>query len=351
MRVTELASRLCRFGALAVVVLTVVCGVWTKAAQTQDTGASDWDGSGSDSECVPRCRGGYECRYGECLPVCTPACGPGYLCTAGGTCVRTEAPPPVHSSTPTWGSQNARCLPSCRSGYVCLGGQCVSACNPICPPGEMCTEQGECVPGVEKVEVVEEPEPTQSISPAETEAAPAAPYRSPSADSIVNLHFDALGILQFGLTPTLELGKKVSGYLRLRPLNTGLMSYFLLAPDEGDTFKWGLGSALGMHIFSAGEGNMRGVFGGPSLEYIFVKSQNVDYKHGVFRTHVLMPQLDLGYRWGFDSFLLGLGGRVGVSIPVAVKDDAIGGLTCNECGDRPSPYFFGGLFVDIGVFL
>lgn len=38
------------------------------------------------------------------------------------------------------------CLPACRRGYVCVRGECVSACNPPCADGEVCTEERECVP-------------------------------------------------------------------------------------------------------------------------------------------------------------------------------------------------------------
>ncbi|HKU41519.1 MAG TPA: hypothetical protein VJR89_25355, partial [Polyangiales bacterium] len=39
----------------------------------------------------------------------------------------------------------AGCVPSCRSGYVCVSNQCVSACNPPCSIGDVCTAHGECV--------------------------------------------------------------------------------------------------------------------------------------------------------------------------------------------------------------
>jgi hypothetical protein len=299
--------------------------------------ASDWDGSGQELQCVPSCRSGYECTQGECTPICSPACGPGHLCSAGGSCVRIEAPAP--RPVQTWSASPNQCLPSCRKGYVCISGQCVTACNPACPMGEMCTEHGECVPG--------------SAEPQESTAETAAEGRSSSADSIVNLHFDALGLLQFGLTPTLEIGKRFSGYLRLRPMNTGLSSYFLLAPDE-DEFIWGLGAALGMHVFSAKAGNMRGVFGGPSLEYAFVQTKNMKQDYARYGTHVLVPELDLGYRWAFDSFLLGLGGRIGLSIPVGSHDEPIGESGCrraNSCDDERDLWFVAGAFVDLGWFL
>ncbi len=332
-------------------------------AAAQDGAGSDWESGPAESRCSPRCRSGYECRHSECVPICSPACGPGYLCTAGGACVRTDGPPP-QSSNQGWGS-GGQCLPSCRSGYTCVSGQCVSLCNPICPVGEYCTEHGECVTGTAP-DAAPSSEPAPKSATTAAPAKEAAPERSSSADSIVNLHFDALGLLQFGLTPTLEVGKKFSGYLRVRPLNSGLLSYFLLA-DHGGYFQWGIGGALGMHIFSAGAGNMRGVFGGPAIEYVFVQTKNTGSEYRAsYGTHALVPQLDLGYRWGFDSFLLGVGGRVGLSIPVAHFDNALStfGSKINSpcvssdplqrkiaCDEDRSLHFVAGIFVDLGVFL
>jgi hypothetical protein len=37
------------------------------------------------------------------------------------------------------------CVPACRTGFLCHRGECVSACNPPCEPGSICTSQGECV--------------------------------------------------------------------------------------------------------------------------------------------------------------------------------------------------------------
>lgn len=42
---------------------------------------------------------------------------------------------------------DAVCAPTCRSGFVCIAGDCVSACNPACGPGETCTSEGECLEG------------------------------------------------------------------------------------------------------------------------------------------------------------------------------------------------------------
>jgi hypothetical protein len=63
------------------------------------------------------------------------------------------APPPV-SSTDSSAAPAApaaatgsdyECTPTCRIGFVCVMRQCVSACNPACPSGEVCRSDGRCV--------------------------------------------------------------------------------------------------------------------------------------------------------------------------------------------------------------
>lgn len=350
------ASRSRRFGwalACALMALWVgsASGILQDRVRAQDDNASDWGGgpAESSSQCVPKCRRGYECRRGECLPICSPVCGPGFLCTEGGRCVRTDAPAPVpQSSNSGWGAGGSQCMPSCRSGYLCVSGQCVSACNPICSAGEMCTERGECVPGGAAGAPA-----TQTGGESKPEEKKEEP--NPSADSHVNLHADVLGLLQFGLTPTLEAGgKHVAGYVRFRPLNTGLLSYFLLDHNDDDVFKWGLGGALGLHLFSAGAGNMRGVFGGLALEYVYAKSENKKVHVATYGTHALIPQLDVGYRWAFNRLLLGLSGRLGLSVPVAAVDEPIGTNGCaqiDSCDEERDPVsFVGGIALDLGYF-
>src|SRR5262245_26602569 len=59
------------------------------------------------------------------------------------------APPPGSTGPVAPGPAAAAdqsCVPQCRSGYLCQAGVCVSACNPPCPAGTMCTGAGgECV--------------------------------------------------------------------------------------------------------------------------------------------------------------------------------------------------------------
>jgi hypothetical protein len=358
----RLAAALWTLGFVLLAPFAARFDAFVSQVSAQDSNASDWGGGPADNtqaQCTPKCRRGHECRHGECIPICAPACGPGFLCTSGGACVRTDAPEPVPvQAAPSsgWGASSSQCLPSCRTGYLCVSGQCMSACNPLCPAGEMCTERGECVPAGS--------EPNSS-EPGKTEPekkGPVADEKDSSADSIVNLHADVLGLLQFGLTPTLEVGgKHVAGYVRVRPLNTGLLSYFLLDHKADDVFKWGIGGALGLHIFSAGAGNMRGLFGGVALEYLFGKNENTKRTQAIYKTHVLLPQLDIGYRWAFDRLLVGVGARIGVLLPVGDPDNrdegrVVNGSSANGCvgkdacdGGR-SILPIGGIFLDLGYF-
>ncbi|MBN2530858.1 MAG: hypothetical protein JXR76_31015 [Deltaproteobacteria bacterium] len=56
----------------------------------------------TQSACIPKCRSGYICHAGMCIPACNPPCGQGFLCTADGECVAQQqavmtpaiAPPP-----------------------------------------------------------------------------------------------------------------------------------------------------------------------------------------------------------------------------------------------------------------
>ncbi|MFT3925119.1 MAG: hypothetical protein QM778_21465 [Myxococcales bacterium] len=286
--------------------------------------------------CEPECRRGYACVRSECLPTCDRGCPDGTICSEGGVCVQTQKPPQSTTRASAWTEEDPnQCYPDCRSGFTCIRGQCVSKCNPVCFDGEICTDQGECV-----LRPVEESEGKK---------------KKPDKfkDSIANLSVDVLGGFQFGITPTIEVGKKLSGYLRLRPLNTGLLSYYLLDRNQDD-FQWGIGAAAGMHIFSAGKGNLRGLFGGPALEYVFVKTRDGAVDRATYGTHALIPQFDVGYRWGFSRLSIGVGGRVGLSVPVAGYQHPINPNGCPDpqsCSSDRNLYFVAGVFLDIGIFL
>lgn len=321
------------------VLLLFVTSLVSSAHAQDGTGASDWDRS--SLVCAPACRDGYICARGECVPVCSPACPEGYLCSAEGSCVHTE-PAPVRARTPLaarWRQPSHTCEPSCRSGYTCVSGSCVSLCNPVCAAGDVCTAQGECI---------------QEQLAEDTSAAERPKLRDSSADSLVSLHVDLAGALQFGITPTLEIGKTVSGFLQLRVVNTGLASYFLLGRDADDKLRLGLGAALGVHWFSAARGNMRGVYGGVALEYAFVETRDTSVDFAQYSTHALIPQLDVGYRWAFDELLLGVALKLGLAVPLANSATGIGAQPCRRtesCVEQLGIALIPGIAVDVGWFV
>jgi hypothetical protein len=332
---------------------TVAAAVWSCTLVTLAAAVSGaQDGAGADwerpsSACEPACRSGYECRRGECTPVCSPACEEGYLCSADGGCISAL---PQAAAGPTLESRSPEplngCEPSCRSGFTCKQSRCVSMCNPLCPADEVCTANGECVSArlAEHLEAYDDRE----------RAHVRAPERDASADSLVNLHIDVAGLLQFGLTPTIEVGEKVSGYMRLRVMNTGLLSYFLLGRDDDDDFRLGAGAALGVHFFSSKRGNMRGLYGGAALEYVFIETRDESVDFARYQTHALIPQLDLGYRWTFGDFFLGASGKLGLAIPVKSTVVGIGDNPCrrpSSCSEDSSAAFVPGVGLDLGWFL
>lgn len=308
----------------------------------RDGGESDWERP--SATCEPACRSGYECRRGECTPVCSPACGEGFLCSADGGCVSAQpvAPRRPAPAAPLLESSSNSCEPACRSGFTCRQARCVSLCNPVCPADEICTAGGECISAhvADHLATFSEPE--------------SAPARDASADALVNVHADAAGLLQFGLTPTLEVGESVSGYLRLRLVNTGLASYFLLGRDADDDLRLGIGAALGMHWFSAERGNMRGFYGGAALEYAFLETRDESVDFARYRTHALIPQLDVGYRWAFGDFFVGVSGKLGLAIPLTNQAVGIGETPCARpasCSQDLSVALIPGIGVDLGWFI
>jgi hypothetical protein len=219
-------------------------------------------------------------------------------------------------------------------------------CNPLCPADEVCTALGECASANLAAHLESFVEPGAVHAP--------SLERDSSADSLVNLHIDAAGLLQFGLTPTIEVGERVSGYLRLRVMNTGLLSYFLLGRDADDKLRIGAGAALGVHFFSSKRGNMRGLYGGAALEYVFYETRDDSVDFATYQTHALIPQLDLGYRWAFGDFFLGVSGKLGLAIPFKSSAVGIGDTPCarpGSCSEDLSAAFVPGIGLDLGWFL
>jgi len=70
------------------------------------------------------------------------------LCALSGvSSVRAQEEPIESIEEPEASEQTeARCRPECRAGFLCIDGACVSACNPPCGEGEVCTEEATCEP-------------------------------------------------------------------------------------------------------------------------------------------------------------------------------------------------------------
>ena len=304
----------------------------TAAARAQDREhASDWARVGTG--CQPDCRQGYRCVRGECVPSCSTPCPEGFICGAEAGCIQAAAATPARASHQP--ATNA-CEPTCRSGYTCLGQRCVSLCNPVCAASEICSAFGECLPA-------------NQSAPDPDDAAP-----EPPRDSIVNLHLDVAGALQFGVTPSLEVGERVSGYVRLRVANAGLASHFLLGRDADDRLDLGLGAALGVHWFTATRGNMRGAYAGLALEYAYLQTRDSVRDFARYRTHALIPQLDFGYRWAYRAWFVGVAGKLGLAIPLANDVEGLGEQPCrlrDSCTRELGVAVIPGIGVDLGWFL
>ncbi len=171
------------------------------------------------------------------------------------------------------------------------------------------------------------------------------------ADSHVDFHMNAAGVLQLGLTPTIEFGGMVSGLARVRVMNTGLLSYVMLADlSDDETFKFGLGVGGGARFYPAGRGRMVGPYVGGGAEWVTTTVEDTSVDNERYQTQGIVPQAEGGYRWAFRSgMLLGVGAVGGVFLPIkATTQD----LTTKVTRDRDeSATFYGMVVFDIGFFL
>ena len=69
------------------------------------------------------------------------------------------------TAPPAAAPANGGCFPVCREGFVCRESQCVSLCNPPCPPDQFCIEGRRCDAAPQSP--VHEPPPPRPISFAE----------------------------------------------------------------------------------------------------------------------------------------------------------------------------------------
>jgi hypothetical protein len=245
---------------------------------------------------------------------------------------QTPEPPAPAATEPSAASTPppAECLPSCRAGYVCLNGTCVSACNPPCGAGQRCEGTGQCV--------AEPPPPAPAAAPPPA-AAPIAtgrlesygdssrPQRSPSADSHVNVNVNVLGLLQLGMVPGIEVGGRNFGLTaRVRLMQTGLLSHLVLAdPNDDEVFASGYGLGLVARYYTGFGGNMRGFYVGAGLEYVSTRIEDTTDDMEAYDTTLLIPELDIGYRWVWGHFLLEVGGSAGYTLVQSATSEDLSG--------------------------
>lgn len=178
----------------------------------------------------------------------------------------------------------------------------------------------------------EKPQPVASAS------APGKP------DATMNFNLNLAGVLQFGPVLSLELGRHSAFHVRLRPMNAGVMSYFLGFDQVEDWFEWGIGAGVGFRHYFARDGNMRGFYLGAGVEGIFTGwGREVD-EAGTGNTidvaetsHFVAPTFDVGYRIVTGRGMLwSFGGTAGYAIVVdssyADEEDVFVGMLVVELG-------------------
>ena len=212
----------------------------------------------------------------------------------------------------------ADCVPACRAGFLCIRGQCLSACNPPCGPGEVCAEGGRCQPQTAPGSAP----PTSAYSagpypsaPATDpalagEAARAEPYRA----SIVGLTAELAGVLVYGPSVIVDIGGPFVGFGRVRMINAGLVSN-AVAMSSDDSLKLSYGLGGGLRYYMSSRGSRQGFYIGASAEYLSIEAKEGDgsYSYDIYYpTTAVVGLVESGFRWRFgESFIMGVGGQVG----------------------------------------
>ena len=177
-----------------------------------------------------------------------------------------------------------------------------------------------------------------------------------SADAHVAIHVNALGLFQFGLAPTLEIGgRNFSVQARVRFLNTGLLSYIAVADAfDDEVFNFGLGIGASLRGYFFGDGNMRGLYVGGGAEYITTTVTDEFIDEAEYSTNSIAPLAEAGYRWVFGRFILEPGVIGGAAVPISSTDVPVGFTGCtfeDSCLEERETFFYGLLRLSIGFVL
>ena len=273
----------------------------------------------------------------------------------------------------------SECFPVCREGFVCHEGRCISACNPPCGAGEVCTAGRTCVAqegGTEPVEPTPPPDdgggtgagipivehnsgpqvvPTGpvAVTPAVYASAsgyppPAAQYTAPPPaepevyDNNFAIHANPVGFLFFGPVVSLEFGGMLSGLVRARFPNAGLIpalqEFCIGVFEDCEELDFGVGVGGGLRYYIGDRGNLRGFYLGAAFEIEHRKFSRYDSDLGREQERTDLRGIvlgNLGYRFPGRVFLVSLGGEFGA---------APGGRSGESA-------FIGSLVVEIGFHL
>jgi hypothetical protein len=215
--------------------------------------------------------------------------------------------------------------------------------------------------------VCERPPPTAAPAPAPGATPAAEPFAQPaaappSAASVearpapvpggANLHVNALGLLQFGLIPRLELGGATSFLLGAHFFNTGALSYVVI-PGNNEELNFSIGGNLGARRYFHARGGQRGGYIGGFLEYASITTTDDSDDRAKYERGLLIPAFEAGYRWVWGKFLLDLGGLAGAAVPVSVKDTPVGPDGCyysDSCLEESETTVFAMGMLNIGFF-
>jgi hypothetical protein len=178
------------------------------------------------------------------------------------------------------------------------------------------------------------------------EGRPAEVGEGPRADANVSLFVNSLGVLQFGLTPTLEVGSRFAVNARVLLANTGALSYLIA---DTDTLHFSFGAGPGFRYYFGPQGNLRGGYIGALALYIAWEEQYQE--ETLFKTRLLAPMAEGGYRWVFgNGFTLGLGLTAGPALVLDKTSEAVSGYAYPEANDA-STTPIGFVHLDVGFLL
>lgn len=184
---------------------------------------------------------------------------------------------------------------------------------------------------------------------------PAASVAAAPDTSGLNLaaHINALGPLQFGLAPTLELGShQVSGLARFRWMNPGLLTQALPPEGSHEEVEFSYGLALGGRYYLSKDQALSGVHFGLWLELLRTRLADTEEDREAYLSNLLVPQAEVGYRFRFGKFLLGFGGALGYAKTISSETEDLSNgenLVIHEVEEQNTIY--GGVSADVGFFL